>query len=287
VTRLIGTELFKLRKRLMTRVLLFVLIGLMVVIYMLLLAVSKVPLPAHAQDQINAQDIQNVLGLPTAIPFALSLLSSFGTVLAVILTASSMGSEYGWGTIRTFLICSESRLKFLGAKLIAAIMMILVGMVIGVAAGFVMSLITTAIGGYAFDFSFATGNFLWQQFVQFWRTFYVIMPYVLLGFLFAILGRSLMPGIAVGIGVFFLETIITVFMRAAGGWIARVPNYLLSANVDSITALNHLPAAFSQGPGGNAGQLPGVWHGAIVLLAYSLAFLMLGMFIFRRRDVTG
>lgn len=287
MTRLIGAELFKLRKRLMTRVLLFVLIGLVVVIYMLLLAVSKVPLSAQAQDRMNVQNMQNVLGLPTAIPFALSLLSSFGTMLAVVLTASSMGSEYGWGTIRTFLISSESRSKFLGAKLIAAIIMILVGMVIGVAAGFVMSLITTAIGGYAFDFSFATGNFLWQQFVQFWRTFYVIMPYVLLGFLFAILGRSLMPGIAVGIGEFFLETIITGFMRAAGGWIAQVPNYLLSANVNSITALNQLPVAFGQGPLGNPGQLPGVWHGSIILLAYSMVFLVLGLLIFRRRDVTG
>src|SRR3990172_6738479 len=276
----------------MTRVLLFVLIGLMVVIYMLLLAVSKVPLPAHAQDQINAQDIQNVLGLPTAIPFALSLLSSFGTVLAVILTASSMGSEYGWGTIRTFLICSESRLKFLGAKLIAAIIMILVGMVIGVAAGFMMSLITTAIGGYAFDFSFATGSYLWAQFLQFWRTFFVIIPYVLLAFLLAIVAKSAGPGIGLGICVYFLESIITLVMRLAGGWIAQIPNYLLNANVSAITALAQLPPGFMSGPGGGGGlglseSLPGVPHAFITLTLYSMAFVGIAFYMFRTRDVTG
>ena len=123
-----------------------------------------------------------------------------------------MGNEYNWRTIRTAVVSSESRFKLLTAKLISAAIFILIGMVIGLAAGFIMSLITTAIGGYKFDFSFATGSYLWNQFLQFWRTFFVIIPYTLLGFMFAIVGRSAMPGIAFGIGIFFLESIITTFM---------------------------------------------------------------------------
>ena len=76
---------------------------------------------------------------------------------------------------------------------------------------------------------------MWAQFLQFWRTFFIIMPFALLGFLMAIVGRSAMPGIATGIGVVFLEEIITAFMRLAGGWIAKVPDYLLNANVSAIT----------------------------------------------------
>ena len=108
-----------------------------------------------------------------------------------------------------------------------------------------MSLITTAIGGYAFDFSFATGGYLWDQFLQFWRTFFVLIPYVLLGFLFAVVGRSAMPGIAlgIGIGILFLESLVTTFMSLAGGWIAKVPDYLLAANVRAITFLAGLPEA--------------------------------------------
>ena len=72
--RLIGAELFKLRKRSMTRVLLFVLLGILIILYFLLLAVSKVALPAHVPSEIG--EIQNLLGLPVAIPFALTILSS-------------------------------------------------------------------------------------------------------------------------------------------------------------------------------------------------------------------
>jgi len=51
----------------MTRVLLFVLVGVMVVLYLLLLAVSKVTIPAHGPSEIGS--IQNLLGLPLALPF--------------------------------------------------------------------------------------------------------------------------------------------------------------------------------------------------------------------------
>jgi len=287
VTRLISAELFKLRKRLMTRVLIFVLAGIMVVLYLLLFAISKFTIPAHGPPEVV--DIQKLLGLPVALPFALSILSSFGSVLAVILIASCVGNEYNWRTIRTMLICSESRLRLLGAKLISVGILILIGMVIGLAIGFIMSLITTAIGGYAFDFSFATGGYLWDQFLQFWRTFYVIIPYVLLGFLFALVGRSAMPGIALGIGVFFLESIVTTFMSLAGGWIAEVPKYLLTANVRAIISTTSLPQGFSAGMGVSnaASQIPGLPHAFITLAVYSLVFIVLAFYLFRKRDVTG
>jgi len=286
VTRLIAAELFKLRNRLMTRVLLFVLVGIIALLYLLLLAVSKVNLPARAAEATG--NIENLLGLPVALPFALSIVSSFGSVLAVILIASSVGNEYGWRTIRTALICSESRAEFLGAKLVSTFVLILGGMVVALAAGFLMSVITTAIGRYAFDFSFATGGYLWDQFLQFWRTLYVMTPYTLLGFLFAVVGRSAMPGIAVGIGVYFLESIITTFMSLAGGWIAQVPNYLLTANVRAITSLANLPRGFVAGAnaGNESVQLPSVPHAFIVLGIYSLAFMAIGFYLFRRRDVT-
>jgi ABC-2 type transport system permease protein len=286
VIRLIGAELFKLRKRTMTRVLLFVLIGIIIILYFLLLAISNVSLP-NAGPRIG--NIHNLLGLPVALPFAMSILSSFGSVLAVILVASAMGNEYNWRTIRTVVVSSESRFKLLTAKLISAAIYIIIGMVIGLAAGFIMSLITTAIGGYAFDFSFATGSYIWHQFLQFWRTFFVMMPYITLGFMFAIVGRSAMPGIASGIGIFFLESIITTFMFLAGGWVASIPSYLLYANVQAITSLADLPQGFGAGTGGGGIniQLPSVTHAFIVLAIYSVIFLFVSFYLFRKRDVTG
>ena len=286
MTRLINTELFKLRKRGMTWILLYILMGLLVLLHLLLFAVSRISLPTGGGQGMG--DLAQLLGLPSSIPFTFSILTSFGAVMAVILMASSLGNEYNWRTIRLALICSEGRLKFLGSKLISTLILILVGMVIALIVGFVMSLITTAIGGNPFDFSFFTGSYIWDQFLQFWRTFFVISTFTVVGFLFAVVGRSAMPGIAVGIGVLFLEPIITALMRAAGGWVSSVPNYLFSANVSAINALNNLPAGFRGGLGGGAASdLPTASHAFAVLIVYIVVFLAIGFYLFHKRDVTG
>lgn len=286
--RMIGAEFLKLRKRQMTFILLDIMIGIIAIVNLILLAISKSNVSLRAGGQ-GVSNIQNMLGLPYAIPFALSLITTFGVVLAIILVASSVGNEYNWKTMRLALISSESRFKFLVAKLVSLAILILIGMLIGVIAGFIMSLITTAIGGYVFSFSFITGSYVWAQFLQFWRTFFIIMPFGLLAFLMAIVGRSAMPGIATGIGVLFLEDIITAFMRLAGGWIANVPNYLLNANVSAITRLNNLPVGSGGGLGGGGSSvvLPSLLHAFLTLGIYSLAFLALSFYLFRKRDVTG
>jgi ABC-2 type transport system permease protein len=229
------------------------------------------------------------LGLPLAIPFALTILSSFGAVLAVILSASSIGNEYNWRTIRIALISGEGRLKFLGAKFVSFVILIVIGMLIGLATGFIMSLITTAIGGHPFDFSFITGSYLWEQFLQFWRTFFVLMPFMLLGSIFAIVGRSAMPGISIGIGILFLEPIITSFMGLAGGWVAKIPDYLFNANVNAINSLNKLPlpGGFSGAMVGSSSHPPSVTHAFVVLSVYIVVFVVAAFYVFRRRDVTG
>jgi ABC-type transport system involved in multi-copper enzyme maturation permease subunit len=287
MTRLIGSELLKLRKRGMTWILLYVLIGIMILLHLILFAISRISLPHTTPSEMG--NLQNLLGLPVALPFALSILSSFGAVLAVILMASSAGNEYNWRTIRLALISSESRARFLAAKIISVGIIIVIGMLIALLTGFVMSLVTTAIGGNKFDFAFATGGYLWDQFAQFWRTYFVILTFTLMGFFFAILGRSAMPGIAIGIGIAFLEPIITSFMRLAGGWVSSIPNYLFSANISAINTLNKLPGRFSGG-GGFGGldvSLPSVDQAFIVLTVYMLVFLALGFYLFHKRDVTG
>jgi ABC-2 type transport system permease protein len=273
----------------MPGILLAVLVGILVIVYFLLLAISKVNLPQIGPGGGQGlQDITNLLGLPVAIPVALSLLASFGSVLSVILMASAVGNEYNWRTIRTMLISSESRSKLLIAKLVAVIWYVFLGMLIGLVVGFIMSLITTAIGGYSFNFSFFTGSYAWDQFLQFWRTMYSLAPYLFLGFLFAIVGRSAMPGIALGIGVFFLESIITAFMTLAGGWIAKVPDYLLIANARALSTSSSLPRSIGSGfAGENSVAMPSLEHAFITIAIYSVAFLVLGFYLFRKRDATG
>lgn len=284
MTRLIRTELFKLRKRGMTWILLYIMVGIVVLINLLLFAISQISVPARGTGGLA--NLADILNLSSSLPFTLFILSSFGAVMAVILMASSVGNEYNWRTIRIALISSEGRLKFLGSKLVAVIILIAIGMVVSLAAGFIMGIVTNTISGHTLNFSFFTGVYSWDQFLQFWRTLVVIMTFTLLGFLFSVVGRSAMPGIAVGVGLLFLEPIITSFMNLAGGWVSDIPKYLFSANAQAINALNNLPSGF--GAFGNAAnlQLPSVTQAYTVLGAYMVVFLVVSFFLFKKRDVT-
>lgn len=284
MSRLLVAEIFKLRKRAMSWILLAIMIGIIILLYFILLAISNVDINGQ-----RAGNLESLLGLEGSIPFAFALLASFGSALAVVLMASTVGNEYNWRTIRTMLISSESRTKLLLAKLLAVSLVIVLGLIIGLIAGFIMSIITTAIGGYKYDFSFFTGSYIWNQFLQLWRTFYIMIPYVMLAFLFAIVGRSAMPGIAVGIGVFFLEAIISSLMYTAGGWVARIPAYLINANFNAIQSLNNLPGRVGSGFGGGtamASYTPSLTHAAITLGIYIVVFIVVGFLVFRKRDVT-
>lgn len=288
MTRIIRAELFRLRRSPGTWVLMYVLIGIIVLMNVLLRLMSTA-MSARPDLPAGMGNLRTLLGLPLSIPFALTMLTTFGAVLAVILVASSVGNEYTWRTIRIALISGEGRLKFLGGKLIAAGIVILIGMVVGLATGFAIGLATTAIGGDPIDFSFATSGYLWDQFLQFWRTFFAILPITLLGSLLALLGRSAMSGIAVGIGVMFLEPIVTSLMGSAGGWVAEIPNYLFNANVNSINGLNKLPipGGFSGGMLGASFQTPSTTHAFTVLSVYIVVFIGVAFLLFRKRDVTG
>jgi ABC-2 type transport system permease protein len=283
--RLIRAELFKLRKRGMTWILLYIMAGIMVLINLLLFAISRISLPNRTPG--GMVDLQFILNLPSSIPFSLSMLSSFGAVMAVILMASTVGNEFSWRTIRIALISSESRLKLLGSKFISVVILVVIGMTISLAVGFIMSMVTNTISGRTLDFSFITGGYVWDQFLQFWRTLFIIMPFTILGFLFSVIGRSAMPGIAVGIGILFLEPIITSLMSLASGWVSTIPKYLFSANVDAIGALNSLPGGFGPLGGGASTQPPSVAHAFTVLGVYMAVFLVVSFYLFKRRDVTG
>ena len=286
--RMISAEILKLNSRTMTKVFLIIIVVIIALSNLLIFAATKnttVTGPGAAGSG-GTGPLHNDL-LSSAIPSALVILSFFGLFLAAIFTASSVGNEYGWKTIRTELISSESRFKFLTAKLVSITIFILIGMVIGVVVGFITRFVVVGVNGDSLSLSFFTGTYAWNQVLDFLRTFFVIMPYGLLAFLMAIVGRSAMPGTATSIGVFFLESIVTAFMRNVNGWISHVPDYLFSANVNAIQALNNQSSAIQINGNGGAAALPSAPHAFIVLSIYSLVFLILGYYLFKKRDVVG
>jgi ABC-2 type transport system permease protein len=214
----------------------------------------------------------------------MAILANFGVLLAVILVVSSIGNEYSWQTLRPYLLCSESRLKMLTAKLIAVCIFIIAGMVIAVITAVLLGVLFTAIRGFSWDMSFFTMSFLGNQLLTFVRTFYVILPYSLLAFLFTVLGRSMAAGLGFGIGMVLLEPTITALMQMAHGWLAKIPDYLLHANVQVILSLSQSHLTIQTG---QTAQLPGAFHAFVTVAIYSLVFIAIAFTLFRKRDVTG
>ena len=61
--------------------------------------------------------------LPDSLANAIGLGSNVGVILVMILAASVMGAEYGWGTIKTTLTKGAGRWQFPGAKALALLLM--------------------------------------------------------------------------------------------------------------------------------------------------------------------
>lgn len=287
VSRLVAVEFFKLRKRMMTWVVAILLVALIILLYSVLWSVSGRVTTFGDQQQFTGEQLRRALFLQTAVPFSLQIVATFGTLLAVVLAAGEAGSEYSWGTIRLMLTASSGRLRFLTAQLIVVSALIAAGVVLAVAVGLAYSSIITYVSGGA-NFDFVSGSWAWQQFLSYLRTLYVMMPYVSLAFAAAVVGRSTLAGVGAGLGVAFLEPLISGLMQLGGGVWDQIPNYLLNANTEVVLSQNDVPEVARFGPSNQQLAEQGVHSAeiaAIILAVYTVTFLAIALTLFRRRDV--
>lgn len=285
MTELLAVEWFKLRHRLMTWVLLTILLAIIVLLYIVLWAVTEQATDIFTQPS-ELDRLRRALFLQEAVPFGLQMVSQFGLVLAVILAAGAMGSEYGWGTVRLMLTCARGRMRFVASKMIVVMAMVVIGAFIGMLTAVVSSTVISEIGGGA-DFSFIDRDYIGHSALSFGRTILVITPYTIMAFFFAIWGRSTMAGVAAGIGVGFLEGVISGLMVLAGSPWDRVPQFFLDANADSLRLQNGLQESLGIRVQEDVlARLPDPQQAALTLALWSLLFIALSLLIFSRRDVT-
>ena len=288
MARLIRAEIYKLSKRSMTYILLLILIGLFALILSITQAITPTATTVANGITTTAPAVAaNVQFLQGVVTSSIAMLGGIiGVVLVVVLVANGMGSEYGWNTIRPYLLCSESRAKVFTSKLIADAIFVVAGMIIGVITVILLGVLFTAIRGFSWSLDASLMSFTGHQLLNFVRAFYVILPYGLLAFLFAILGRSTAAGIGFGIGASVLESILTGLLSIAHGWLAKIPDYLLSPNINKITSLSGDSGGVTIQAGTNT-PVPSSLHAFIVVAVYCVVFTAITYTIFQRRDVTG
>jgi len=284
--RLLDAEFFKLRKRMMTWVLGLILVGLVVLLYSILWSTSSRVARFGEENQFSGIDLRRALFLPGAVPYSLQIVGTFGVILAVILAAGSIGSEYAWGTVRLVATATSGRIRWLSAKLLIVIGLTAAGTLLAIAAALTYS---TVIAAYYGDLSasFVSATFVRDQAEAYGRTLFVIMPYLTLSFAMAVVFRSTLAGVGSGMGVAFAEPLIDGLMNAAGRPWDKVPNYLLNTNRQVILLQNKLPEVLPRF-GGGRGEVNGALtppEAGLVLALYTVAFIAIAFFVFRRRDI--
>ena len=285
--RLIAAEFFKLRKRMMTWVLALIMVGLVILLYSVLWSTSVRVSTFGERHGFTGFDLRHALFAPNAIPYGLQMVGSFGAILAMILAAGSIGSEYAWGTVRVAATASSGRMRMLAAKLIVIFGLVAVGTLLAVAVAMVYGFVIAAYYN-SLSLDFLTNTFVRDQLASYGRTLLVMAPYVSLAFAVAVIGRSTLAGVGSGLGIAFIEPIVGELMRLGGSPWKDMPKFFLSTNRQVVMLQNKLPEVLPRIGGGGDGGPTGAFSplGAeMLLLAYTAAFICLALVVFRRRDI--
>jgi ABC-2 type transport system permease protein len=277
----IAAELLVLRKRRSTWILLGIWTALAIFFSYLLPYVEyrTGDIGAREQDETPLEDLlpESLVGhLSVGFPF-------FGGVFAIMLGVLALGSEYGWGTLRTVFVQRPGRLRVFAAKLVA----LGVGLV-----PFVLSVVAVgAVASYAIAWAEgveANWPSTWDVGRALVADWLILAVWAALGIALGVLSRG--TSLAIGVGILYALVVEGLVSAFAGqiGLLEPLVEIFLRANAYSLVESLGASTADveNNGPGSFSGPWVGGGQAVVALLGYVAVFLLLSGFLLRRRDVT-
>jgi ABC-2 type transport system permease protein len=274
----VAAELLVLRKRPSTWILLAIWTTLALFFSYLLPYITYLgdgggPIEADLADLLPERFAGSLLG---GFPF-------FGGVIALMLGVLALGSEYGWGTLRTLFTQRPGRLSVFAAKLIA----LGIALVPFVLASFLLG----ALSSYAIaqlegeSVAWPSAWLLVRALAAGWL---VLAVWAALGVMLAVLSRG--TSLAIGIGILYalvIEGLISALARQVD-LLEPLVEFFLRANAYSLViGLGVSPDDIeANGPGAYSGPFVDGQQAVLALTVYLAGFLLLSGFLLRRRDVT-
>jgi ABC-2 type transport system permease protein len=207
----------------------------------------------------------------------------FGGVFALMLGVLALGSEYGWGTLRTVLVQRPGRLQVFAAKLLA----LAAGLVPFVLAVYAVG--TLASYAIAWNEGVEIGSpSAWDVVRALAAGWLILAVWAALGVALGVLSRG--TALAIGVGILYalvIEGLISAFADQVS-LLEPLVEFFLRANayslVESLGASTS--GAATNGPGAFSGPYVGGAQALLVLVAYLAGFILLSGALLRRRDVT-
>ena len=232
----------------------------------------------------NRQRHRGFFVLPGGLANSIGVAHSIGVLLVMILGASAVGSEYGWGTLRTALTKGAGRWQFLGAKALSLA-------VLSIAALFFVSLSVSVSSLIAASFTLDDGGWLsesgqWSTVVvMLGKAVYGLMPYAILAMFLAVLTSSSSMGIAASFAYYFAETLVVQILGRQFDWFDRVTDFLIGPN--TAAWMTETGVVTTEGGLFSVGDPPGTLHAFLMVTAYMVIAGVAALWLFQRRDVAG
>jgi len=264
---LLRSEIFRLRKRPQAWIL-----G---VIMVLAVGAFYVSLTVAASVLSDPSGTEEDLILPNIFENGMQIVTLIGYILTVVLASGLIGNEYSWNTIRPLLARARSRNALLSAKWITVLLYSIGLFLLGFLATIAFSAAASTIIG---NFESVDAGTLGDWLVAFGRILISQLPYAALAFTLALIARSNAVGIAVGIGLGFLEPAIWGLLGLVTDAFDEVRKFGLEY---PSTLLFNMNSGFdddvSTGEAWRAVATLGVWVAILVAATY---------YFFNKRDVT-
>jgi len=288
--RLIAAELLKLRHRTASYVVLLLLVGLMALVY---LVITIAPTPRGASAAFAAP----FLRFPGAYAVINQFVFGLGSLFATAYAAAIAGSDWTWGMPRVFVARGESRSGYVLAKLAGLGIVLLIGTIIAIVAGGILSAGAATAHGYGIGDPLSGPSLgdLWRSIAL---GFPVLAERAAIGFMVAIVLRSQLAGVIAGIGLYIGEailrlviTVIEVGSRFGTG----VPiaeqtgpqwhQFLPFSIGDSV--LQHAPSVPATDPSDLLSLPVGMPLALIVVLLYLAAATAIALISVERAEIAG
>ena len=234
-------------------------------------------------DTSLREDLRKAFTIPHSIAGTFTGLVGFAPILIIILAASIMGTEYGWGTLRTALTRGTGRWQFLASKLIlllltCAALFIVVAVFVAIA-----SLIAAVIPPDEVNRLDDAGR--WSEIaVNFGKAVYALLPYIALGTFLAVMTQSSSAGIAIALGYYVIELIASPLLNVTS-WGENVADFLLGNNVNEWMQSAAVEVEIANAS--SAANQPDTLQAFLVILAYTVVLCAVAFWIFLRRDIAG
>lgn len=212
----------------------------------------------------------------TALDIATGVYTSgvgFGYLLLLVIGILTIGSEYRHKTITSALLATPSRVRLIGAKIVALL-------IFGVAYGLLFLVSSVGAGGAILA---TKGQAVFPEPATLGRTLalslLVLGLWALIGLGLGVLIPNQVAALLIGVGLAFIVEPILGAVLSTQDWGETLAMYFPS------TATAAILDQTQDGSGGPNLQLLTWWQGSLVLTAYAAIFALIGIILTRRRDI--